>query len=113
MALLYILAGLNHFRKPKLYIKIIPPFIANKKIINELVGFLEILFGIYLFIPIFTRLSAISIMLLLLFIFPANIYMVTHKEASLGWSKWLLYLRLPLQFLLILWAYQYAHLNLF
>ena len=113
MAILYILAGINHFRKPKLYAKVIPPFITNKKIINELVGVLEILFGLYLFIPMFSRLAAISIMLLLIFIFPSNIYMITNKEASLGWPKWLLYLRLPLQFLLIYWAYQYSHFNLF
>ena len=113
MAVLYILAGINHFRKPELYLKIIPPFIINKKFISEFSGVVEILLGIYLCIPIFSRLAAISIMILLVLIFPSNIYMLQNKEASLGWPKWLLYLRLPLQFLLIFWAYHYSNLHLF
>lgn len=112
MALLYLLAGINHFRKPEIYFKIIPPFITNKKTINELAGFLEILLAVYLCIPIFSNLAAISIMILLVVIFPANVYMVIEEKASLGLPKWLLYLRLPVQILLIFWAYQYANFNL-
>lgn len=108
MALLYILAGINHFRKPELYLKIIPPFLSYKKFINEFSGIVEIMLGIYLCIPIFSNLAAISLMLLLLLIFPSNIYMLMDEKASLGLPKWVLYLRLPLQFLLIFWAYQYA-----
>jgi uncharacterized membrane protein len=108
MALLYILAGINHFRKPEIYYKIIPPFLTNKKFINELTGLLEIMLGVYLFIPIFSNLAAISIMILLVLIFPANIYMLIDEKANLGIPKWILILRLPIQLLLILWAYQYA-----
>lgn len=108
MAVFYILAGINHFRKPDVYYKIIPPFLTNKKFINEISGLLEIMFGIYLFIPIFSNLAAISIIILLALIFPANIYMLINEKASLGFPKWLLYLRLPIQFILMFWAYQYA-----
>jgi uncharacterized membrane protein len=108
MALLYILAGINHFRKPELYFKIIPPFITNKKFVNEFCGLLEIMLGVYLCIPIFSNLAAISIMILLVIISPSNIYMLTNEKASLGLPKWILYLRLPLQLLLIIWAYQYV-----
>ena len=108
MAFLYILAGINHFRKPELYFKIIPPLFTNKKFINEFSGLVEIMFGVYLCVPVFSNLAAISIMLFLVIVFPANIYMALDKKASLGLPKWLLYLRLPLQFILILWAYQYA-----
>lgn len=111
MALLYIIAGINHFRKPELYLKIIPPFITNKKFVSEFSGVIEILLGIYLCIPIFSSLAARSIMIVLVLIFPANIYMVVNKKASLGLPKWILYLRLPIQFLLIFWAYQYSNLN--
>jgi uncharacterized membrane protein len=108
MAVFYILAGINHFRKPDVYYKIIPPFLTNKKFINEISGLLEIMFGIYLCIPIFSNLAAISIIILLALIFPANIYMLINEKASLGFPKWLLYLRLPIQFILMFWAYQYA-----
>jgi len=112
MALIYIVAGINHFRKPEIYYKIIPPFITNKKFINEISGMLEIMFGIYLCIPVFSNLAAISIMILLVLIFPSNVYMLMDKKASLGIPKWLLFLRLPLQILLIYWAYQYTNLSL-
>lgn len=108
MALLYILAGINHFRKPELYFKIIPPFLTNKKFINEFSGLIEIMLGIYLCIPVFSNLAAISIMAFLVVIFPSNIYMAMDEKASLGFPKWILYLRLPLQLVLIYWAYQYA-----
>lgn len=107
MALLYIVAGINHFRKPNLYYKIIPPFFTNKKFINEMTGFLEIVLGIALCIPGFTSLAAAFIILLLILIFPANIYMVTYSEGRLGLPLWLLYVRLPLQFLLMYWAFSY------
>jgi uncharacterized membrane protein len=80
MAVFYILAGINHFRKPDVYYKIIPPFLTNKKFINEISGLLEIMFGIYLCIPIFSNLAAISIIILLLLIFPANIYMLINYQ---------------------------------
>lgn len=108
MAVLYILAGLNHFRKPKFYEKIIPPFIPYKNYVNEFVGFVEIIFGVYLFIPVFSNLAAWSIIGLLVAIFPANIYMVINKKASLGIPTWILLFRLPLQIILIYWAYQYT-----
>lgn len=108
MAVLYILAGLNHFRKPRFYLKIIPPFVPFKNLANQICGFMEIILGVFLFIPALTSASAWSIMVLLLLIFPANIYMAQNNKASLGIPKWILFLRLPIQFLLIYWAYQYT-----
>ncbi len=112
MALLYVLAGINHFRKPELYYKIIPPFLTNKKFINELTGSLEIMLGIYLCIPVFSNLAAISLIILLILIFPSNVYMATNEKAHLGIPKWILYMRLPIQMVLILWAYHYTNLHL-
>jgi uncharacterized membrane protein len=76
MALLYIVAGINHFRKPNLYYKIIPPFFTNKKFINEMTGFLEIVLGIALCIPEFTSLAAAFIILLLILIFLSFLYFI-------------------------------------
>jgi len=112
MALLYVLAGINHFRKPELYYKIIPPFLTNKKFINELTGSLEIMLGIYLCIPVFSNLAAISLIVLLILIFPSNVYMATNEKAHLGIPKWILYMRLPFQMVLILWDYHYTNLHL-
>lgn len=51
MASLYILAGLNHFRKPQFYIRIIPSYFPNPKLLNILSGGAEIILGVLLCIP--------------------------------------------------------------
>lgn len=108
MAVIYFIAGCNHFRNPKLYIKIIPEYFPNRKLLNILSGLIEIILAVLLCIPQFTNYAAWGIILLLIAVFPANLYMYQNKKASLGLPKWVLLLRLPLQLLLIFWAYQYT-----
>ncbi|MFV8342186.1 MauE/DoxX family redox-associated membrane protein [Flavobacterium sp. XS2P39] len=111
MAFVYILAGLNHFRNPRLYLKIIPPYFPNPKLLNYASGFAEILLGILLCIAPISKLAAWGIIGLLLAVFPANIYMYTNEKAAMGLPKWILLLRIPLQFGLIYWAFQYTFFN--
>lgn len=108
MAALYLLAGLNHFRNPRLYLKIIPPFFKRPKLVNQLSGIAEIILAVVLCVPGWTTYAAWGIILLLLAVFPANIHMFLDKKASLGLPQWVLLLRLPLQFVLIFWAYHYT-----
>ncbi|UUW11556.1 DoxX family membrane protein [Flavobacterium plurextorum] len=108
MAILYILAGLNHFRNPGMYIKIIPPAFKNPKVINILSGAAEILLGILLTLSFSTHFAAWGIIALLIAVFPANLYMYQNKKASFGLPKWILFVRLLLQIVLIFWAFQYT-----
>lgn len=111
LAALLIGAGINHFRKPKLYLKIIPPYFKNPVLLNKISGAFEIALGILLAIPSITKFAAWGIILLFIAVFPANIYMYQNKSAGLGLPKWLLFIRLPLQFVLIFWTYQYTTIN--
>lgn len=108
MAILYVLAGINHFRSPKFYERIIPPFFGNAKLLNQLSGAAEILLGILLLIPQTTSLAAWGVIALLIAIFPANIYMATNDRAGMNLPKWILYLRLPMQLVLLAWAFYYT-----
>lgn len=108
MALIYFIAGLNHFRVPKIYYKIIPPFFSNKKFFNAITGILEIILSALLLFPATKNYACYGIILLLIAIFPANIYMLTNEKASFKLPKWVLIVRLPLQILLMLWAYYYT-----
>ena len=110
MAALYILAGLNHFRNPRLYLKIIPPYFPKPILLNKISGVAEITFGTLLCIPSLTAFGALGIIALLLAIFPANLYMYQNSKAHLGLPKWLLLLRLPLQAVLMYWAFQYIEI---
>lgn len=108
MAILYILAGLNHFRNPGMYIRIIPPFFKNPKLLNTVSGLAEVILGILLMLSFTTKYAAWGIIALLIAIFPANFYMFQNKKASFGLPKWILFVRLSLQIVLIVWAFQYT-----
>jgi len=108
MGVFYFLAGLNHFRKPKLYNRIIPAYIPVPKVVNYISGIAEAGLGIALCIPVISAIAAWGIIVLLIAIFPANVYMYTNPKASMYLPKWILLLRLPLQAVLIIWAYLYT-----
>ena len=108
MSVLYILAGVNHFRKPGMYIRIIPPIFKNPKTINIISGAAEVILGILLMISSTSQLAAWGIILLLIAVFPANLFMFQNKKAGFGLPKWILFVRLTLQIVLIFWAYQYT-----
>ena len=107
MAVIYIIAGINHFRNPKMYIKIIQSYISNASLVNKVSGLLEIVFGIMVAIPLLAPIGSVGIIILLLGFFATHFYMLQNKKASFGLPKWVLVLRIPLQFLLIYWATQY------
>lgn len=107
MASIYILAGLNHFRRPKMYERIIPPYLPDAKLLNILSGLAEILCGLLLIFPAYSSFGAWGIIVLLIAFFTVHIYMLQDKKAGFGLPKWLLWMRIPLQFLLIYWASLY------
>jgi len=108
--IVFILAGINHFRVPRMYQKIIPPLFKNKSFWNGLSGFAEIIFGIGLLIPQTSIWSAWALAFLLIAVFPANWYMYKNDKVSLGLSKTIRFFRLALQLLLILWALYYTRI---
>lgn len=108
MAVMFIVAGLNHFLHPKIYLRIIPQYVPYPKMVNYISGFAEILFGFLLFFSSTLVCAAWAIIALLIAFFPTHLYMLTNKKASFGLPVWLLLLRLPLQLALIFWAYQYT-----
>jgi len=108
-AAFFIYAGYSHFAKSWFFYKIIPPLLQRwKKPINVIAGISEILGGIGLLIPQTRVWAAWGIIALLIAVYPANIYMVTSKGAGMKIKMWFLWLRLPLQFVLIAWAYWYT-----
>ncbi len=108
MAALYIVAGLNHFYMPNFYLKMMPPFLPAKLLLVQLSGFFEIALGVLLIFESTRKWAAVGIILLLIAVFPANIYMYQQGSQKFGFSDWGLLLRLPLQFALMAWAYAYV-----
>lgn len=108
MAVLFILAGVNHFRKPKMYEQIMPPYIPAHKNMVVMSGLAEMILGMMLLIPENQPTAAWGIILMLLIFFTVHIHMLQDEGASMKLPKWVLILRIPLQFGLIWWAYQYT-----
>lgn len=109
MAAFYIYAGYSHFKKAWFFYKITPPLLQKwKKPINVIVGMAEIAGGIGLLIPQTRVAAAWGIILLLIAVFPANIYMLTSKGAGMKIKMWFLWLRLPLQLVFLAWAWWYT-----
>jgi uncharacterized membrane protein len=108
MILLYILAGVNHFVHPGSYLKIMPPWLPFHEFLVGLTGVLEILFALLLVLPRTRPIGAWCMIILLLAIFPANIQMTINYARGHNRYRWITILRLPLQILLIYWAYRYT-----
>lgn len=110
LALIFVAGGLNHFRAPDVYESIIPPYLPNPRLLNLVSGVAEILGGIGVLIPQTRRAAGIGLILLLVAIFPANVYMATNRadlpERLRDLPQWTLWLRLPLQGLLIFWVWR-------
>ncbi len=108
MALIYILAGISHFIIPKMYLRIMPPYIPFHKAMVVISGVAEILLGIGLLFSLTLEFAAWGIIVLLIAVFPANIEQVRSKKARGKLPLWVVILRLPLQFVLIWWAWLYT-----
>lgn len=109
MAVLYIFAGAMHFVQPRFYLRIIPPFLKKwDKLVVFWSGVVEIVLGIALFFPGYRSLAAWGVIALLVAIFPANFYHWKSGGAGMKVPGWALLVRLPLQGVLIAWAYLYT-----
>ena len=110
MAVFYIAAGIGHFVKPNWYIKVMPPFFPSHRKLVIISGVVEILLGIGLFFPLIKNSALILIIAMLILFLTVHVYMLTGKKAAAGIPLWILVLRIPLQFLLMYWAYAYLEL---
>lgn len=104
----FVLAGINHFANSAFYLRLMPPYLPWHLFLVNLSGLCEIGLGILLLIPKFTALAGWGLIALLIAVFPANIHMAINPQLFSEFSPLLLWLRLPLQFGLIAWAYWYT-----
>jgi len=108
MAALYVAAGAGHFIVTRAYVRIVPDYLPAHRELVLISGVAEIAGGIGLLIPPTRRPAAWGIILLLIAVFPANLWMAQHPDRFPNIPTWILWLRLPLQLPLIWWAYQYT-----
>lgn len=108
LAALFILTGLSHFINPVYFLKIMPPYMPWPLFLVYLSGFFEIVLGIMVLIPKLRRVAAWGLIALLIAVFPANIHMALNPELYPEIHPVALWIRLPLQAVLVTWAYWYT-----
>ena len=106
-SIFYTIVGIKHFINPEFFLSIVPPYLPYHLELVYISGFFEILFGIMILFPRYRFYGSIGLILLLLAVFPANIYLAQSKEAqvAIGASQQIATWRLPIQGLLIFVAY--------
>src|SRR4051812_49819032 len=105
MAILYVAAGVNHFVRPDFYVKIMPPYLPWHLELVYASGVAEIVLGLLVLLRKWRSPAAWGLIALLIAVFPANIHMALHGELYPDLPPLLLWARLPLQFVLMAWAY--------
>jgi uncharacterized membrane protein len=104
----FIAAGLNHFRNTAFYVGIMPPYLPWHVELVYVSGVAEIALGAMLLFSKWSRLAAWGLIALLVAVFPANIHMAMHPEQYPSIPTAALWMRLPIQGLLIAWAFRYT-----
>jgi uncharacterized membrane protein len=107
-SLFYVATGVNHFWHEHLYLHIMPDHYTHPLMLIQLSGAAEILGGLGLLLPLTQRFSAVGIAIMLVIFFDVHIFMLRHPARFPEVPAWLLWARIPLQFLLIAWALYYA-----
>ena len=101
MSLFYVFAGIKHFTNPTWYMKIMPPYLPLHKELVYISGAFEIILGLMLLLDNTRFIGAWGLILLLIAIFPANIYLAQTNGAALNISPSLAWGRLPFQAIFI------------
>lgn len=107
----FVLAGTMHFVRPRYYRAIMPPYVPRHREAVIVSGVAEIVGGAAVVSPRTRRLAGWWLIGLLAAVFPANLHMAVNPEQVRGLDldrmpRWALWARLPLQPLMMLWAWR-------
>jgi uncharacterized membrane protein len=107
LALFFIVAGVNHFLAPEIYLGMMPPWLPLKAAANLISGAAEIAGGIGLLIPSLRRPAAWGLIALLIAVFPANIQVAVqgHMPGLENAPPALLWARLLFQPVFVAWVW--------
>jgi len=111
LAAFFVFAGTMHFVIPKRYEAIMPPSLPRHREAVVVSGLAEIAGGLMVLHPRTRVLAGTWLVALLAAVFPANVHMALHPEEVRGLDtdrvpRWALWARLPLQPVMMVWAWR-------
>jgi uncharacterized membrane protein len=105
-AALFLTSGTAHLTHPEIFTSIVPPQLGHAALLVAVSGVAELAGGIGLLIPATRSAAAIGLIVLLIAVWPANIYMAIQSDQFTSVAPaWVIWLRVPLQLLLIWWVF--------
>jgi uncharacterized membrane protein len=111
MAGFYIIAGVMHFMRPEFFLPMMPSYLPWLLGLIYISGVAEFVLGALVLMPQTRVYAAWGIIALLIAVFPANLHIALYNVplggAAEGYGIWN-WVRLPLQGLLIAWAWWYT-----
>ncbi len=110
LALFFVMAGILHFVLMPRYIGVMPPWLPCHCALVIISGVAEIAGGVGVLWPVTRRWAGYGLIALCLAVLPANVQMLFNAQAAQALLIWraVLWLRLPLQGLLVAWIWQVA-----
>lgn len=108
MSIFYIVIGIKHFTNVEWFMKIMPPYLPYHKELVYLSGAFEIILGMMIIFEKTRALGAWGLILLLIAVFPANIYLAQTNGAAMNTSAAIAWGRLPFQAIFIAVAYWHS-----
>ncbi|MEO6253100.1 MAG: MauE/DoxX family redox-associated membrane protein, partial [Ferruginibacter sp.] len=108
MSVFYLGAGINHFWHTAFYEEIMPSWLPWHTTLVIISGVAEAVLGLLLLFTSTRRIAAWLIIVLLIAVFPANIQMMFNYARESNPKLWIAIVRLPIQILLIWWAYGFT-----
>jgi len=106
LSVAFIAAGTLHFLRPEYYEQIMPGYLPAHRELVLISGAAEIAGGVGVAFSRTRRAAGTWLIALLVLVFPANLNMALDPERFRSIAPILLWARLPLQGLLIWWAYR-------
>jgi uncharacterized membrane protein len=108
LGLTFIATGVLHFVKPRMYEAIMPHYLPAHRELVYASGVAEIAGGAGVLHPRTRRVAGWWLIATLLAVFPANVEMAVHAERFKRFPPAALWARLPVQGVLIAWAWATA-----
>ena len=109
LSVAFITTGVLHFLRPGGFEEIVPDYLPAHHEIVLLSGAAELAGGVAVAFGRTRAIAGVWLVALLVLVFPANINMAVHSERFASIAPALLWARLPLQAVLVWWAWRATH----
>ena len=110
LALVFVFTSTGHFMQTQAMVQMLPAAVPMREVIIYASGVLELCLAAGLLVRRFAHMTGICVIAFLIVVLPANIYAAIHRVDMGGYNLGPMYLlvRVPLQLILIGWAYWFA-----